>query len=70
MNTKKLLTTKEAAALLGVSRAFLERDRWKGASIPFIRIGTRTVRYSPDVIQGLIQNQTLGFKPSILSAYR
>ena len=42
---EKLLTTQEAAESLGVSRAFLERDRWAGAKIPFIRIGTRTVRY-------------------------
>ncbi len=40
-----LLNTKEAARLLGVSAAFLERDRWAGARIPFIRIGSRAVRY-------------------------
>lgn len=42
---EKLLTTKEAAPFLGVSEAFLERDRWAGARIPFIRIGSRAVRY-------------------------
>lgn len=41
----KLLTTKEAARYLGVSSAFLERDRWAGARIPFIKVGTRAVRY-------------------------
>lgn len=41
----KLLTTKEAARLLGVSKAFLDRDRWAGARIPFIKIGSRAVRY-------------------------
>lgn len=41
----KLLTTKEAAPILGVSEAFLERDRWAGAQVPFIRIGSRAVRY-------------------------
>ena len=40
-----LLTTKEAAPLLGVSIAFLERDRWAGARVPFIKIGARAVRY-------------------------
>ena len=40
-----LLTTSDAAKLLGVSKAFLERDRWAGARIPFIRIGTRAIRY-------------------------
>ena len=41
----RLLTTKEAARFLGVSAAFLERDRWAGAEIPFVRIGSRAVRY-------------------------
>ncbi|HYW04393.1 MAG TPA: helix-turn-helix domain-containing protein [Gammaproteobacteria bacterium] len=40
-----LLTTKEAAKYLGVSKAFLERDRWAGARIPFIKVGSRAVRY-------------------------
>jgi hypothetical protein len=35
----KLLTTKETAELLGVSMAFLERDRWAGARIPFVKVG-------------------------------
>ena len=41
----KLLTTKEAARFLGMSEAFLERDRWAGAEVPFVRIGSRAVRY-------------------------
>ena len=36
MSPSKLLTTKEAARFLGVSTAFLERDRWAGARIPFV----------------------------------
>lgn len=43
--TNALLTTQQAAAYLGVSKAFLERDRWAGARIPFLKIGARTVRY-------------------------
>src|SRR5690606_7002383 len=42
---EKLLTTKEAASYLGVSVAFLERDRWAGARIQFVRVGKRAVRY-------------------------
>ena len=42
---KKLLTTSEAADYLNVSKAFLERDRWAGAKIPFIQVGSRAVRY-------------------------
>ncbi|MAM72036.1 MAG: DNA-binding protein [Gammaproteobacteria bacterium] len=41
----KLLDTKQAAKYLGVSAAFLERDRWAGAKIPFVKIGTRSIRY-------------------------
>ena len=40
-----LLTTKQAAEILGVSIAFLERDRWAGARVPFVKIGSRAVRY-------------------------
>lgn len=42
---EKLLTTAETAELLGISKAFLERDRWAGARIPFIKVGARAVRY-------------------------
>jgi predicted DNA-binding transcriptional regulator AlpA len=45
MQQDNLLTTKEAAPILGVSVAFLERDRWAGARVPFIKIGSRAVRY-------------------------
>lgn len=41
----QLLTTKQAAQILGVSSAFLERDRWAGARVPFVKIGSRAVRY-------------------------
>lgn len=40
-----LLTTTEAAEYLCVSKAFLERDRWAGARIPFLKVGSRAVRY-------------------------
>ncbi|MCC5858606.1 MAG: helix-turn-helix domain-containing protein [Ectothiorhodospiraceae bacterium] len=40
-----LLTTAEAARYIGMSKAFLERDRWAGARIPFVRVGSRAVRY-------------------------
>ena len=42
---QQLLNTTEAANYLGVSKAFLERDRWAGARIPFIKVGSRAVRY-------------------------
>ncbi|MDO3722240.1 helix-turn-helix domain-containing protein [Marinobacter sp. chi1] len=55
--TKQLLTTKEAADYLGVSKAFLERDRWAGARIPFIKIGSRSVRYRLNDLTDYIEKQ-------------
>ena len=54
----KLLTTQEAADCLGVSKAFLERDRWAGAKIPFIKVGTRAIRYNFDDLNDYIMSQT------------
>ncbi|MEM1402361.1 MAG: helix-turn-helix domain-containing protein [Pseudomonadota bacterium] len=45
MQQQSLLTTEQAAAYLGVKRTFLERDRWAGSKVPFVRVGTRTIRY-------------------------
>jgi hypothetical protein len=42
---ERLLGTAEAAKFLLVSEAFLERDRWAGSRIPFIKVGSRAVRY-------------------------
>lgn len=55
---KQILTTTEAAEFLGVSKAFLERDRWAGARIPFIKIGARAVRYSMNDLESYLQQQT------------
>ncbi len=53
----RLLTTKDAAAYLGVSAAFLERDRWAGARIPFVRIGSRAVRYRLGELENYVAGQ-------------
>lgn len=55
---QQLLTTEQAAELLGVSAAFLERDRCAGARIPFIKVGARAVRYDADVIREYLRKQT------------
>lgn len=49
-----LLSTAEAAHMLGVSKSFLEKDRWRGARIPYIKIGSRAVRYNPEDIQAFL----------------
>lgn len=54
---RNLLTTTEAADLLGVSKAFLERDRWAGARIPFIKVGSRSVRYRLNDLEEYIEKQ-------------
>ena len=53
----KLLTTKQAAPILGVSAAFLERDRWAGAQVPFIRVGSRAVRYRLSDLNAFIESR-------------
>lgn len=53
-----LLTTKQAAPILGVSIAFLERDRWAGARIPYIQIGNRAVRYRMSDLMKFIESRT------------
>lgn len=55
MDNNRLLTTREAASYLCVSKAFLERDRWEGASIPFVRIGSRSVRYKATDLEAYVQ---------------
>ena len=53
----ELLTTAEAARYLGMSKAFLERDRWAGARIPFIRVGSRSVRYRRADLEAYLDRQ-------------
>ena len=55
--TNSLFNTKEAANYLGVSKTFLERDRWAGARIPFIKAGSRTVRYRLSDLNAYIEKQ-------------
>ena len=52
-----LLTTKQAATYLSVSPAFLERDRWAGSRIPFVKLGTRSIRYREEDLENYIQQQ-------------
>lgn len=54
---KQLLNTKEAAQYRGISKAFLERDRWAGARVPFIKIGSRAVRYRLSDLNDYIEKQ-------------
>jgi predicted DNA-binding transcriptional regulator AlpA len=55
--TQQLLDSIQAAKYLCVSKAFLERDRWAGARIPFIKIGSRAVRYRLSDLNAFIEQQ-------------
>jgi len=55
MTENRLLNTAEAAKFLGMSTAFLERDRWLGALIPFVRIGRRSIRYETETLLDYIK---------------
>ena len=52
---EQLLCTKKAAAFLGVSAAFLERDRCYGPSIPFVRVGRRSIRYKLSDLEAYLE---------------
>ena len=52
-----LLNTKEAANYLSLSEAFLERDRWAGAKVPFIKISARAVRYRLDDLEKYVESR-------------
>ena len=56
--SSQLLSTKQAAEFLSVSASFLEKDRWRGARIPFIRISSRSIRYRLSDLEGYIEDQT------------
>jgi hypothetical protein len=54
-----LMNTLEAADYLNMSTAFLERDRWRGGDIPYIRIGPRAIRYDLEQLDEYIVRNTV-----------
>ena len=57
--TLGLIKQNEAASYLGLSEATLERDRWRGGDIPFIRVGPRSIRYDLDQLNTYIERKTV-----------
>lgn len=53
----KLFTTKQAAKYLSISAAFLNRDRHEGARIPFVKVGTRSIRYRESDLDRFLDSQ-------------
>jgi len=64
----QLMNTIEAAAYLGVERTFLERDRWAGAKVPFVRLGTRTIRYRQSDLEAFVASRVCSSTSSYLDS--
>jgi predicted DNA-binding transcriptional regulator AlpA len=59
-NLKKNLVKQDSAATyLGLSEATLERDRWRGGDIPFVRVGPRAIRYDLEQLDEYIKYRTV-----------
>jgi len=56
--TPGLIKQNEAASYLGLSEATLERDRWRGGDIPFIRVGPRSIRYDLNQLDAYLESRT------------
>ena len=57
--TPGLIKQSEAASYLGLSEATLERDRWRGGDIPYIKIGPRAIRWDLDELNTYIERKTV-----------
>jgi hypothetical protein len=56
---KNLVKQKEAADYLDLSEATLERDRWRGGEIPYIRVGPRAIRYDLTQLNTYLETKTV-----------
>ena len=57
--SKRLIGQKEAADYLNLSEATLERDRWRGGDIPYIRVGPRSIRYDLNQLNEYLERKTV-----------
>lgn len=56
MSHAELLTEAKVAQLLSMSVQKLQRDRWSGKGIPFIKVG-RCVRYRPGDVDAYLESR-------------
>jgi hypothetical protein len=56
---KRLVRQKKAAERLDLSEATLERDRWRGGDIPYIKVGPRAIRYDLDQLDAYLESRTV-----------
>lgn len=64
---ERLLHTRDAAEMLGVSAAWLERKRWEGKPPAYVRVGGpngRAVRYRESELLRYIEANTVSFQTS------
>jgi hypothetical protein len=57
--THGLIKQSAAASYLGLSEATLERDRWRGGEIPYIRVGPRAIRYDLNQLDDYLESKTV-----------
>ena len=57
--SKRLIGQKEAADYLDLSEATLERDRWRGGEIPYIRVGPRSIKYDLNQLDVYLETKTV-----------
>ena len=57
--THGLIKQSEAASYLGLSEATLERDRWRGGDIPYIKVGPRAIRYDLNQLDAYLESKTV-----------
>ena len=56
---KSLVGQKAAADYLDFSEATLERDRWRGGEIPYIRVGPRSIKYDLNQLDVYLETKTV-----------
>ena len=56
---KRLVRQKKAAERLDLSEATLERDRWRGGDIPYIKVGPRAIRYDLNQLDAYLESRTV-----------
>lgn len=62
ITTSNLLNSQQAATFLGVSKAFLERDRCKKLPvIPYIRLSARAIRYRKEDLLAFTSKNLIGY---------
>ena len=59
INDKILLTEDEVSKLFNINKHTLQRERFNGTGIPYVKLGRR-VRYKVEDIQKYIERNTIG----------